>query len=300
MKKIVNNFILLFVFFMITGCDELVYKGNDLDELHLTGSVKQLKENDYKGVGKERTLLTSSIRDFNENGNVVSDYRYKGKKLDYNVTCKYNKDGKIATKRIYQGDSIILQLTWTYDKQRLVKFEDAKKNGFIETTSYFYDDNGNCIKKLINSTWVMDKTLIRNRFVENLYDESNRCVEMKEYTDYDNDTIIKYYEYNNNGNLVVEKIVNANGSKQMKRMKYYRNGIMKEEKLINGFDDEISEIKYFDQRGNLQKIEYYGNKILQSKKVFEYKYDDKGNWIMMTTLANGEPMKMTERVILYN
>lgn len=300
MNKILNVFMVILSFFMISSCNKLSQNDNDLKDLHLLGKVKQMKVIDYKGIGADRTINSSSLKTFNEKGNIVKDIHFKGKDIeDYVITCKYDPEGRPATRRIYQNDSIILQMTWTYDGKFLKKYENAKKNGMVEYIDYSYDDNGCCIKTFQNKTWVMDRN-IKNQTEELFkYDGRNRCIYKKHYTlNKVGDTVVSFYEYNCRGLIVSEKIVNANGSVFLRKNKYHNNnGVLRKELLFS--DDKLQELRHYNSKGNCLLIEYYGNEKKLSEKIFKYRFDDKGNWIVMKKFANDKPVDMTERIIQY-
>lgn len=299
MNRILNVFMLTLSFFMISSCNKSSRNDNDLRNLHLLGKVKQIKEIDYKGIGAERIVKSSSLKTFNEKGNIVKDIHFKGNNIeDYVITYKYDSEGRIATRRIYQNDSIILQMTWTYDGQLLKKYENGRKNGMVENIDYFYDDNDCCIKTSQNKTWVMDRNIKTQTEESFKYDGKNRCIYKKHYTlNKVGDTVVSFYKYNCRGLIANEKIVNPNGSVFLKENKYYSNGVLKEESLFS--DDKLQEIRHYDSKGNSLLIEYYGNEKKLSEKTFKYRFDDNGNWIVMKKFANDKPLDMTERVIQY-
>jgi hypothetical protein len=86
----------------------------------------------------------------------------------------------------------------------------------------------------------------------------------------------KTYKYDEKGNKIEENIYNDDGSLAFKKTYKY------------------------DEKGNkIESNKYNADGSLSPKYTITYKYDIMGNWIKQTTIKDGKPTQLSERVIEY-
>jgi antitoxin component YwqK of YwqJK toxin-antitoxin module len=86
-----------------------------------------------------------------------------------------------------------------------------------------------------------------------------------------------------------------------KTFKYDDNRNIIEEKIFNNFGEFYSkEMFKYDSKGNLiEANKYNSHENLEEKWTLKYEFDEKGNWIKKVTYVDGEVTRITERTIDY-
>lgn len=240
-------------------------------------SGNMVEENDYP----EGVLITRYAYQYDDAGNMTeeSDFDSNGKLFD---KYSYKYDGKNLIEEInYDSDgSVIFRSAYKYDKSGnlIEKNEYNSKGGLSDTSTYAYDDKDNMTKKGGTSSnacrWTYSYDKDGNMFEKFRYDCDDRLREK--------------FTYSKN---VIERI----------QTDYEMN----QHRLP---DDEVrertKEIITTNDNGNIIERKEYtfeGRFIcyLTRTTTYEYKYDEKGNWIERIQSENDTPQYITEREYEY-
>jgi len=273
------KYILIFFFsFCLFSCSREIK--NSLTEKNLKGDIRILTEFGYKPVIKFGEIQKDSLQykllsDFDENGNIVSENW-----LDSGI------------RNIYKYDSI----------GKLIEqdnYNELKTPSFSSKKKFIYDVNNNLIEK---NTYLSDGVLFEKIIYD--YDENNNNIQSKCYKyDFDGKEVLKFMfksKYDKNGNEIESVHYDNLGRKEYtETYKYDEKGLIIEE--TSDFL-RTSKKKYtYDDNGNILKVKEYSIKeVLIGEETYEYKFDNKGNWIVRLFFINGKPNFIEEREITYS
>jgi hypothetical protein len=107
-------------------------------------------------------------------------------------------------------------------------------------------------------------------------------------------------KFDNEGNKIESVHYDNLGIKEYtETYKYDEKGLVIEE--TSDFL-RTSKKKYtYDDNGNILKVKEYSIKeVLIGEETYEYKFDNKGNWIVRLFFINGKPNFIEEREITYS
>ncbi|GEM_PF-3919365 len=247
-----NNY--LIILFLIFSCSFFVHYDDEYEKLK--GQVKTVEESTYSIIesnGKvEKSRLTSKI------------------------VMAYDKDGNEAGRKIYDTNGDLKEvIACLYNEQNKLKEETGiNAQGEMTTrTTYKYNDKGMMVEE---NLWTL---IYANPIATTTYsyDDEGRMKESIAWYSYKKDKVMwRYvYEYNAQGQKVMQKTFKEDGSLERKYVYEYND------------------------KGYQSKEEVTGDVILGSTYIFKYQYDKKGNWIKRIEIFEGEPSGITERIINY-
>ena len=193
---------------------------------------------------------------------------FKNGELYSRMEYYYNPQGQLFETR-YNSDKTL----YVYNSEGyLIKDATYSPGGFLKTHyNYQVDINGKVLKEETYHANQLESTIAYT------YNKQGDPVEMR------------YYDAQ--GNLLQRVESKFNKQHLAERNRTYD----KDNKLVN-----ITTKKYNSQ-GDCIKLQAE-NKLPQKQKniaTYEYKYDNRGNWIAKTTFINGEPRQIIERTLSY-
>lgn len=249
-------------------------KAQDLSDYYLIGNVKRITEYHYlplRDCDYCEDLRDSTIVEFNINGNVVMEKRWSyilKSELIYEYYYKYDWNGKLI---------------------------EEKKNeigNIIETTKYIRDNQGyiSHTEKYMGSRWEKDR-LVSKEYRYRNFREDGSIKEVSIYSDEINKTL-KRRMYYNEKDLLEKYIVYENGkpSEDNYSYTYHPNGKVSKKNII--LSDGRKEIYTYDKYGLRTGYSIYdksGNILLSES--YDYKYDNRGNWVYLKVVTNDAPVK---------
>ena len=254
--SIKNLFLIGLVAFVTIGCST---KSDDPKKWYeVSGNVKSIRTTGYEAIEKfgeisEGDVLydyDNSMINFNQDGNItdISFYNHSGN-LEKKIVYVYDGDNKIIKINQYNGDG-----------------------DNIGRTVRTYNEDGNPIKVV-----EYDKSGKITFTQKNEYD-GDKCIKSQFYNEYSKgDYTIYEYKWNS---LVKSTDYDVNGKKTGEYTEY-ENGKMTKN-VTHRFTTNIT----YNEKGLCSSIIngqlYNTNSYLFSKGesyVYEYEYDDKGNWV---------------------
>jgi hypothetical protein len=215
---------------------------------------------------------------------------------------------------------------YKYDENKnLILFRSIDRYGDIDQKKYEYDENGNLITRIsiIPSFWndiEKKHEAVVNKFVDNVYtdfsaeyNDNGRLIKVSNYEIENNDLskgIIKDYEeiyhYDKERLTHMEtRHVLAFGNVSLGIQEYdEKERILKLSRYYNSKEDLQSQIVY-DYDGDLivglkiTETEFPSNNLIVIEVVFDYKFDDEGNWIEISKVVDGKELYKWIRNIEY-
>ena len=258
-------------------------KKNGWETDNLKGKVKSFTESTYGAEDRfgeiqkkaldsfktfEYTVKGSRIKSthYDANGRIegawIYKYDAKGNLIEW---ATYNADGSLSSRQTFKYN-VNSDLTEHNLYQKNIDYPDGSfyKEGISQ-----YDNNGNKIKYThydvdgsILETWAYTYDAKGNLIEENMYNSDGEI----------NNLFLTLYKYNDNGNLTERE---------------HHSGIWTEKQIL-----------VYDDSGNLIE-EKNQTSIGQMDTYYEYKFDEKGNWIKRITFINQIPESIEEREFEY-
>ncbi|MCB0843707.1 MAG: hypothetical protein KDD63_00680 [Bacteroidetes bacterium] len=209
-------------------------------------------------VIEKNTFYNPSGIEINKNKKKLNDQ----KKLL--IEERFNEEGKLEARLIFTYDS-----TGRHSLNR--KFERWTSFGYVsETAFYEYDQNGFLTKvtdKADNGNIIQQTVLINN--------EKGNPVRLELYDGIGNLLGVETATYNYETNQAYTAVLNQDG------------GILSQDTMTISFAIKESSEDTYNEKGDLIKSKRY---------IYEYKYDDFGNWIVMKIYENVDDKKIRDRV----
>ncbi len=242
----------------------------------VNGGIKELKKSEYSTEPNDliKLNINGSIKTINESDFIVGFKQGVVQKL------------KLQSKRVI-----------TFDEQGyLILQSNIDAKGEVkETASYKYDGLGRKTEYQCNVT--EGNFSYTSKFS---YDDKGRMIE--EVARYSDGSL--YYKatfgYDEKGNQTEYTLYNLMGN-VLKHItfKYDDANRVIEESTLKPDGTLITRYIYkYDNHGNkIEHAAYNPDNSLKGALTFEYVYDAAGNWIKKTTLKNGKPIEITERII---
>jgi hypothetical protein len=187
------------------------------------------------------------------------------------------------------------QASYVYnEKGNLIESCDIDNNGNIDFTyKYIYDKHDLCVE--------IDKfsgDILRGKEVNTI--QGGKIMEIK--TINEAGRMINLYKYKYAGNELSEgKILNKSGNVLTTFHNDYVNEQLTSRTVKDSLGNVLNITKYNWNSNNdkMETITSIPNDNSEYKIIFEYEYDNEGNWIKQTQLFNGEIVKIVMRVITY-
>ena len=269
-------------------------------EYELNGKVKSVDVHFYKVEEKFGELV-------------------KGKRENFRYKYYINEKGNLTRKEVYDSNNNLYGVTvYSYKTGLLEHFKYLDSDGAIDDiTQYKYDKKGNRIRSdhfgsENNLKWFYNMSyndagylIEKNRYEPNgqlhskdkyLYDNNGN---MTEHSSYHSNGHLKYkyiYEYDKNGNET--KITRYNSKKEIEMNEVYlydpKSNLLNEMHKYNAEGKKsYSSLYLYNDEKDITKIE----SLLDEK--FQYRYDQRKNWIEKISFLDGFPETLTERIIEY-
>lgn len=283
MIKLISIVITISIMILNTvGCSFMASsdKTSYLMSLNIKGEVKTIKTIEYGNKIEEGNFVDGDISDY------------------YSTLATYDKDGMSINKMTYDMQSILVdEITWVYNNNVLERAEcsnfklhncsvmEYNYNSEDELVELIYlDENSNIIQSVVFS-YTTDGLEHMNYFLnekdektyesELIYDDNNMLCEKLNYDIINDDKSKTVYEYDDNGNTILEKTIGDNGNARM-----------------------IYKMEYDDNNNILVYSMMYGDNLLDYYNL-EYIYDGEGNWSERFKYVDGEVIEHSIREIEY-
>lgn len=203
---------------------------------------------------------------YDERGNVIrSAYVHSVSTTEY----VYDENDNLLSQRTdstFDGGTSFTAYEYTYGENGLLikkRYYDSSKNDIIY--QYTYDENNMLIKEVRSGQSADSET-------EYSYNE-NGLLEKKEHYFYGRSEITEY-TYDENGNLLEEKMTASNGQNSLYKYTYDENGnCLKKDMLKTNGLHEITECTYNEYNIMVQK-KRYPHDIPENVTVWSYYYDE--------------------------
>jgi hypothetical protein len=281
--KIVLIFLPLFLFCFSWNekNDDVREKKTDVEKDGLNGKVKQVTLNCFYVNEKSGEIIKEKKCDDN-NYSVV--YDVKGKKIELTVhssgwrnekrVFKYNTKGTLSELHLFDADNNLL-------------------SKFIDNC----DENGNKIESNLYDT---DNNLINRQTYK--YDDKGNEIEHNEYNS-KNILILKHiYKYDVEGNQIESSAYTPVGNFENKNINKYddkRNRIETNSYNAEGIIESKGTWKYDEKNNPIEENWYNQQGILNSKYIYNYVYDQKGNWLKKMEFEKDIPKRIIIKEIMY-
>lgn len=284
-------FVLAFLISFLMSCSESSNNRNgyhdfqnDWQRYDLYGKVKKVvfmyPKEDYHYADSTRTLWKRKVQEFSKEGFLLKDEDYFfGDRFTKGVYYTYGEDNELIKtfkKSIdYQSGQEYTETEErvAYDREKRMRTFKKYNNGELQhTKNIYYDSNDYKIKILYTEPGRDSSTLT---FVNQYSDEDQLIYQIAEYNFSPNDTI-KRRTYDSQGRLIKE-------SNKFHHSEYTYEGaiLVKENKYDtykSGKKFNLETIKY--NKSHFPVYEFFtSNHTLTFESKYEYKYDEKGNWI---------------------
>lgn len=271
---------LLALLTFICSCNAATVENKDNSQANsnLKGEIKSIKESYYRAEKQPGNTEES----FEYRGAFETVFNIEGYKISYTT---HEPDGRISSKELYKydnrnnqveeeiyyGDELSFRKLYTYDDMgNLIEKTTLDDNGELSLKQlYKYNDKGNIIEERHHN----NEDVFFNKIVFE-YDEKNNLTEESHYSEDDMHRLKTKYKYDDTGNMLEEDFHSL---------------------LDDTFDYKI-QFKY-DSKGNL--IERLDPLDKSNLLIYEYEFDETGNWTRSTSLKNGAKQSMIEREINY-
>lgn len=288
MQKTVNGlryilliFSLLSAFsFQTLGIDKN-FRSRFLNQEMFKGKVKSIVQ-EYRAVvydedfDLEESSYTKNIKEFDINGNILSDITYNKKGIKQIITYKYNESGLLTEITRHETSSNITYTSiYTYDSNDNIlesMLTTGRDSDYYQKEEYKYDLNGLVIESI--STLKYGENIVINRFTYS-YDKSSKLIEERVYDSNNIFQIKNSNIYDTKGNLIRIEFVTKDGKTGISHISTYDlNNLKLSERIPAGMSDVFCKFKY-DEKGNITEIAYSAPNsldIVTSKSVRVIQY----------------------------
>jgi len=226
----------------------------------------------FKGTGYQEWEYVS---EYDNGGNLLEVNDYHWGKLITRHTYRYNDNSKCTMESDYEPDGHLkLKKVNRYD-ERGDKVETTDFNGsgnFNARHTYAYNDWHNVIEEHEYKSDGSD----RGTKILNEWDNQDHLLELRQF-DEDGKLIYlgKFDKYNNH----------------LADITYAPDGSIREK--------VTAEYKYDSYGNEIEELLRLAEKVPPIKSTYKYEYDYMGNWIKKTVFEDGDPVRMSERDLVY-
>lgn len=272
-------FSLLLLFSFYTNAQTIEKNYSDFELVTNAKAVTEIKPyltkvDLFKGFDKVEDFFNNP-----EVNKIISDKLY------------FNEKGFVSQQEeYYSGDNKTVKENYLYDDyNKLLEINAEEKEGNGIYVAYYntkIERNENVVLK--TTTYANEDTIYKEKFIV----ENDLIVEERAPG---SDNLREKITYNDKKLKIKGEIILDSGEKLFwsNSYEYYPNGTIK--KKINIMTDlKSKKTQEFYPNGLLKKT-IWNEEILD----FEYKYDDKGNWIYKIVYKNNKPNKIYKREITY-
>lgn len=253
------NFLLILI--LVTSCSKENIRKTDLELMNLNGKVKFIKVFQYKAILRNGVIEKEKVDN-------SKDVAY----VDNQVF--FNKKGMIQEQREYISDKLNHKYLFHYDKDlNITKKEYFNSLGELINESDFeniYNSNG----ELIEEREIMKGEQFKSNWIQKIFKDKN-VITKNEYLDTE---IYKSYEYqyDNNGNRIIENRYNKDGTLSIQIMTSFNNNNRIKEIMLDGNGETFSQERYefpeFDSNNNWKTILIFKDNVLTNLIEFETEY----------------------------
>ena len=293
-----KSFILIIISIaqLLSSCQENSGNiNNERNEWKLNGAIKSILEIDYSKTGKYKAWLLFNPAGFiqeqttyNPDGTLIRRWSYT-----------YNSLNQKLTRQCYVlKDSLSGILHYTYNQNgKITKEKLVTPAGLpISDVEYQYDKNQNVVEKRFIDAHGKIIVQVKSNF------ESNKLIEELQLDSMAHQIGKIRYSYNKDG-LNIEMTSYSPQDKMVKRTRYsyLANRQVGQTSLYNEHDELSSKIIYkYDNQGNMilkQTLNQPGE--ITEKRTFNYKYDNRHNWIFRYEYLNDRVEDILSRKLEY-
>ncbi len=215
------------------------------------------------------------VSEYDNAGNLLETNDYHWKLLVTRHTYRYNDNSKCVMESDYDPEGrLVLKKVNKYDELlNKVEVVEYKGNGSYSTRrTYVYNQWGKAIEEREYKT-----------------DGSEQCTKI--LNEYDNkDNLIQIKQFDENGRLLY-----------LGKFDMYHNHLADITYNVDGSIREKVTAEYkYDAYGNeIEELLRLAEKVPAIKSTYKYEYDYMGNWIKKTVFEDGDPVRMSERELVY-
>ena len=293
-----KSFILIIISIaqLLSSCQENSGNiNNERNEWKLNGAIKSILEIDYSKTGKYKAWLLFNPAGFiqeqttyNPDGSLIRKWNYA-----------YNSVNQKLTRHCYVlKDSLSGILHYIYNQNGKITDEKlVTPAGFpVSDVEYQYDKNQNVVEKRFIDAHGKIIVQVKSNF------ESNKLIEELQLDSMAHQIGKIRYSYNKDG-LNIEMTSYSPQDKMVKRTRYsyLANRQVGQTSLYNEHDELSSKIIYkYDNQGNMilkQTLNQPGE--ITEKRTFNYKYDNRHNWIFRYEYLNDRVEDILSRKLEY-
>ncbi|MCZ2100477.1 MAG: hypothetical protein LC107_02940 [Chitinophagales bacterium] len=282
MKTRLPNITVFFVGFALiwSSCkNDYTYQPTDWSKEKLIGEVSKITTTIFSAINENDTVIRGEairpIEDFyNPQGYKTEIFKYySGGALNQKELYTYDKYGFMLTKKVYNAENNLRFRT-----------EHKYDNRGNQTEVIYYDYRDNITSRVVY-----------------FYDFSDNMIEEISYIHGDSLAYKKTFKNNENGLKVEEYVYNSEEEiGHYTRYKYDSHGNETELKYFNPDGTANMIIKYhYDKYQNITDEVFYRPDSLIARWNYEYRFDDRGNWISKTRFMNNNGLDIFERKIEY-
>ena len=301
-RQIINTISIL----LLIGCNNIDYKpkykdfANSLERENLIGKVKKLEQFKANVTDIETSKTDKPIiefkKEFTESGNIS----YKEQFDNFGTLEQYDRN--TYDKNGFRIESISENSVMPMKTEEKAVFDTIIKkqisahaifNDSIKFDAFFkYDENGNLIESISieNSDTTLDH-------IEYKYDDNKNILVQKQIQKVDSDTYEYFneFKYNKEGNIV--ELSFKSDYAEIKTTYEYdkKNRLIK---ITESQSGQIQKETTFDKFYNKTLVCFFENGTPNRKMKYEYKFDNKGNWIKSEVFVI-ENLETNKKVPIY-
>lgn len=301
-----SQIIIILSFLVLIGCNNVDYKpkykdfANTWERENLIGKIKSIKQYKANVIESEKGETANPIiefkKEFTKSGYISYQEHFDNfGKLQQYTKNTYDKNG-------FRIESISENYVMPMKTEEKAVFDTIIKkqisahaifNDSIKFDAFFkYDENGNIIESI--SIENSDTTIDR---LEYKYDVNKNIISKKQIQRVDSN-IYEYlteYKYNQEGNYI-ELSFKSDYAKTKSAYEYdSKNRLRKISEYQSG---EIQKETTFDKYYNKTLVRFFVNGNPNREMKYNYKFDNKGNWIKSEVLVN-ENLETNKLIPIY-
>lgn len=268
---------------------------------------------DYDNSKKEQFLY-----EYDNNNNKIRSINISNESYYQVDNFHYDNKNRLISENSSYTNSYIYKIN-NHDKlDRIIKTDYYDENGFNYSAFFSYDDIENSVLIENNLEIVKTKDSITNIKTSAIATSLEKKPTHKKYFNKDN-KLIEHHKYNFDKKLNKHYIYEKDINTYLKDKVIKRQAIHEDYTIVENFDyNEFNKLKKYSKitpwkENNIVREYFYINKLLSRIEIknqvnnkknktiltFEYKFDEKGNWIEQTKSVNSIPTFIWKRKIKY-
>jgi len=282
-----RQIITILSFFYFISCSNVDYKPkykdfeNSWERENLIGKVKtheQYKANviDFETGETEKPIIEFK-KEYTKAGNIsYQEYFDNFGNIEQYVKNEFDNKG-YRTKSVSENFIMSSKSIETAKYDTLIKKQVSVHvvyNDTIDFDAFFiYNQNGN----LTEQKSIQDRDTTSNQFEYKFNDKEEILLKKQiQNSEYGNSVYLNEFKYDQNGNLI--KLSNKSEfGESISTYKY--DGENRIKKLTEYTSGQIEKETVFDEYYNQTLVRFYVSNALHKEMIYEYKFDNTGNWI---------------------